>query len=872
MDSGIPSLPTPPSRLPTSSSSLPPRPHPFQPNQRPHQPTQHLQQTFSTRPRPPPARQGAPASSRNFAQSSAGGASSHLGFAPSPTPSGGGGGGLTPAAAPGNGSPSPRGLGRGAGAGGAGRGGLGARGGGDEEEGQQKKDVVLTEAQRNKCDRWGESYTPAEETIRNDYSSRYVQSGARPQNHLRNTAVETRFAEYPKLALLLTYKHQLLSSPSHSIPPTYFNLSSLPPLPSPPLSPLPPNLPLTPPSTMQRALSTLHPSRFDVILLTPPLSISFEELAALDIGRAAATPGFVWLWVGSGQTGAGAGKGGEAGQGGENVGGGVGLEKGRELLSLWGYRRCEDIVWLKTNKRDPEGDLAKDPSPLFTSTVEHCLMGIRGTVRRSTDSSIVHCNVDTDVVVWEGDEEDPHLKPPEVQSLIENFCLGTRRLHLYGSPHSLRRGWLTVSAPPPPSPSPSSPSSFAAPQTMPKAMYSPSSIPQLVEKEGTRAEQDVKWGKPREWERHEWEARWRRQFVGAGGVGGVGGAGEQDGGVVRVESLLPFVEELDALRPKSPPPRNGVPSSGGLGRGRGAGLGITRSGLVSQASSYPSSGTSSPASGGIGRGRGRGNGVLGGPAGPGGAGLIPPPPPPPMGMPYPNTIGTPPVHPGSAPPFPHQPQHGFVPNGQAFPPQQHLQQQGYNTHTPPAPSFYPQQPHQQHGHFSPHPSPYTHHPNFGAPSPYATVPTPEQFLSPVPTPAGLPPPPPFVTGYPPHLGSPLSVTSALPPPPPPPSFPLPPLSHASSTEHLSTLFSSTLQFPPSFPPSASPSLSPALMPYSNHGLPRMASSTSLAASSYGDGTSVYGGVGADGEIVYPISSRRTSLSASGGVGGGVGRY
>lgn len=109
---------------------------------------------------------------------------------------------------------------------------------------------------------------------------------------------------------------------------------------------------------MQRALATLHPSRFDVILLTPPPSTTFDELAALDLGRAAATPGFVWLWVGSGQTGAGAGAAGSGEEG--NVGGGVGLEKGRELLNLWGYRRCEDIVWLKTNKRDPEGDLAKE--------------------------------------------------------------------------------------------------------------------------------------------------------------------------------------------------------------------------------------------------------------------------------------------------------------------------------------------------------------------------------------------------------------------------------------------------------------------------------------------------------------------------------
>lgn len=32
-------------------------------------------------------------------------------------------------------------------------------------------------------------------------------------------------------------------------------------------------------------------------------------------------------------------------------------------------------------------------------------MGIRGTVRRSTDGHFVHCNVDTDVIVWEGDEQ-----------------------------------------------------------------------------------------------------------------------------------------------------------------------------------------------------------------------------------------------------------------------------------------------------------------------------------------------------------------------------------------------------------------------------------------------------------------------------------
>jgi hypothetical protein len=27
-----------------------------------------------------------------------------------------------------------------------------------------------------------------------------------------------------------------------------------------------------------------------------------------------------------------------------------GLQEGRNMLYKWGYRRCEDIVWLRTNK------------------------------------------------------------------------------------------------------------------------------------------------------------------------------------------------------------------------------------------------------------------------------------------------------------------------------------------------------------------------------------------------------------------------------------------------------------------------------------------------------------------------------------------
>jgi hypothetical protein len=33
---------------------------------------------------------------------------------------------------------------------------------------------------------------------------------------------------------------------------------------------------------------------------------------------------------------------------------------------------------------------------------EHCLMGIKGTVRRSIDNSFIHTNIDIDLIITEG--------------------------------------------------------------------------------------------------------------------------------------------------------------------------------------------------------------------------------------------------------------------------------------------------------------------------------------------------------------------------------------------------------------------------------------------------------------------------------------
>jgi hypothetical protein len=61
---------------------------------------------------------------------------------------------------------------------------------------------------------------------------------------------------------------------------------------------------------------------------------------------------------------------------------------------------------------------------------EHCLMGIKGTVRRSTDGHIIHANIDTDVIIAE--------EPPYGQ------CISSLKfLALVGmSPHNYTCVWF----------------------------------------------------------------------------------------------------------------------------------------------------------------------------------------------------------------------------------------------------------------------------------------------------------------------------------------------------------------------------------------------------------------------------------------------
>ncbi|KAG9028138.1 hypothetical protein FRB95_006822 [Tulasnella sp. JGI-2019a] len=337
---------------------------------------------------------------------------------------------------------------------------------------QQSQRVVqpdIPASKRAKVARYA-NYVPEEETIRNDYSQRYVDTGEWSQNWILGAEPEKRFEEYPKQQRLLALKKAAVAE--HALSPFHIP---------------------------QSALSTILPQsscKFDVILIDPPFSSSFtwDTLQSLPITPLAADPSFVFLWVGSGA--------------------GEGLEKGREVLAKWGYRRCEDIVWIKTNKLSNNGPGTDPPTTsLLTRTKQHCLMGIRGTVRRSTDSWFVHCNVDTDVIIWEGDPTDPTRKPPEMYTLIENFCLGARRVEVFGRAHSLRPGWVTIG-------------DFDL-------------TPDLIRETGAR-----------EWDSEVWESELGRDMLG--------------------RALVPVTQEIELLRPKSP--NRGGGGVGGSGSGGAPGM------------------------------------------------------------------------------------------------------------------------------------------------------------------------------------------------------------------------------------------------------------------------------------------------------------
>ncbi|CAJ1367420.1 unnamed protein product [Effrenium voratum] len=251
---------------------------------------------------------------------------------------------------------------------------------------------------------------------RNDYCQTFIDTGLRPQNFIRDLDYQNRYSEYPKIERLIKLKDDIISkraTPGMSLKCDLksFDLTSL-------------------------------GTKFDVILLDPPweeyqtrvagmyvpdedLSTwSLEELKALKIAEISECQSFVFLWCGE-----------------------THLEHARELFKKWGFRRIEDICWVKTNrhaKLDARGNVQQGVMYGDTSIIqrskEHCLVGVKGTVKRSVDTHFIHANCDVDLIMEEEKSFGSTQKPTELYETIEHFCLGRRRLELFGRDRNLRDG------------------------------------------------------------------------------------------------------------------------------------------------------------------------------------------------------------------------------------------------------------------------------------------------------------------------------------------------------------------------------------------------------------------------------------------------
>ncbi|GLU17568.1 hypothetical protein SLE2022_339290 [Rubroshorea leprosula] len=159
--------------------------------------------------------------------------------------------------------------------------------------------------------------------------------------------------------------------------------------------------------------------QFGVIMADPPWDIHMElpygtmaddEMRNLNV-PALQTDGLIFLWVT-----------------------GRAMELGRECLDLWGYKRVEEIIWVKTNQLQRIIRTGRTGHWLNHSK-EHCLVGIKGNPE-------INRNIDTDVIVAEVRETS--RKPDEMYPMLERISPRTRKLELFARMHNTQAGWISL--------------------------------------------------------------------------------------------------------------------------------------------------------------------------------------------------------------------------------------------------------------------------------------------------------------------------------------------------------------------------------------------------------------------------------------------
>ena len=160
--------------------------------------------------------------------------------------------------------------------------------------------------------------------------------------------------------------------------------------------------------------------KFSVIMADPPWDIHMElpygtmqddEMRNLRV-QDLSDDGLIFLWVT-----------------------GRAMELGRELFDIWGYRRCDELIWVKTNQLQRLIRTGRTGHWLNHGK-EHCLVGIKGNPKS------VNRRLDCDVLVAE--VRATSHKPDEIYGIIERLSPGTRKIELFGRMHNIQPNWITL--------------------------------------------------------------------------------------------------------------------------------------------------------------------------------------------------------------------------------------------------------------------------------------------------------------------------------------------------------------------------------------------------------------------------------------------
>ncbi|KDN47746.1 MT-A70-domain-containing protein [Tilletiaria anomala UBC 951] len=140
------------------------------------------------------------------------------------------------------------------------------------------------------------------------------------------------------------------------------------------------------------------------------------------------------------------------------------MELGRELLRIWGYRRVDELVWVKIGQTQRLIRTGRTGHWL-NHTKEHCLVGAKihasaqgaGNAPTAPSAQVsnepgvlisdilpawVHRGFSADVIVSE--VRDTSRKPDELYGMIEKLCPGGKKIELFGRRMNCRPGYLTL--------------------------------------------------------------------------------------------------------------------------------------------------------------------------------------------------------------------------------------------------------------------------------------------------------------------------------------------------------------------------------------------------------------------------------------------